>query len=386
MHFASTRSLQPHEGLTIVVTWPKGIVQSQNNFWYYLKDNLHLLLLLLSLLVILGLYSWSYFSTRRCIKHGAVIPLFHPPHDADPGSLRYMLKMGYDSKCLASNIVYMAVRGLIFIEHVPGHLFSKVYYVLKKRTDFTGVPTELESRFMRACFSRSDTCPLTQENSAHVADAGNVLSNNYELSYAIPYFRSNSEYVSIGVMITALAALVSALSVTEAYTDAWFWVLLIIQGLMHGIMYAVLPTYTQDGQKFKEEAEGFKMFLSTTEAERLKVIGTPPTKTPELFERYLPYAIALDVEEQWSQQFASVFKELENVGHPYQPSWYNAGHVFMYSDLLFLSSGLGSSLNAAVQTASTPISSSISRPGSSSGSGGGGYSGGGGGGGGGGGW
>ena len=47
-------------------------------------------------------------------------------------------------------------------------------------------------------------------------------------------------------------------------------------------MFAVLPTYTQDGQKVKEEIEGFKMFLSTTETERLKVIGTPPTKTPEL--------------------------------------------------------------------------------------------------------
>ena len=183
-----------------------------------------------------------------------------------------------------------------------------------------------------------------------------------------------------------VAALIAAFSVSEGYGDVWFWVLLLIQGLMHGLMYAILPTYTQQGQKFKEEAEGFKMFLSTTEAERLKVIGTPPTKTPELFERYLPYAIALDVEKQWSQQFASVFKELEQAGRAYQPSWYYAGHPFMYSDLFFLSTGLGLSLNAAVSAASTPISSSISRPGSSSGSGGGGYSGGGGGGGGGGGW
>ena len=64
-----------------------------------------------------------------------IIPLFYPPQDADPGSLRYMLKMGYDSTCLASNIVHMAVRGLIVIEHVPAQMFSKAYYILKKRTD-----------------------------------------------------------------------------------------------------------------------------------------------------------------------------------------------------------------------------------------------------------
>ena len=383
-HFHSNRVLWPHEGLTIVVSWPKGVVQQYNNFLLYVRDNLHLLLLLLALLLLCGWYLWCYYVTRRRIKYGAVIPLFHPPQDAGPGALRYMLKMGYDSKCLASNIVNMAVRGLIVIEHVPAHMFSKAHYILKKRTDVSVAPTELEQPVL-LCF-RPDTCALTQENQVLISAAGKVLSNNYERLYALDYFNENSEYVSIGAVVSLVAAVVSVLSVSEAYMDAWFWVLLVVQGILHGIMYAVLPTYSQDGQKFKEQIEGFKMFLSVTEAERLKVIGTPPTKTPELFERYLPYAIALDVEKQWSEQFASVFKDLEQVGHPYQPSWYYAGHPFMYADLFFLSNGLGRSLNDAVSVASQPISSSTSRPGSSSGSGGGGYSGGGGGGGGGGGW
>lgn len=384
--FATTRPLAAHEGLTIVVTWPKGIVTQPNNFWYYVRDNLHLLILFFALLVILFFYTWSYYRTRRQIKYGAVIPLFHPPHEADPGSLRYMLNMGYDSKCFAANIVHMAVRGLVLIEQIPGSWVSKARYILKKRTDVNVVPTDLEAHFLRTAFSRSDTFALAQENQEYIAASGNLLSNNYERSYAIPYFRSNSEYTSIGGMITLVALLGALLSAQEAYYDFWFWVFVIAQLIIHGIMYAILPTYTQAGQKFKEEVEGFKMFLVTTETERLKVIGTPPTKTPELFERYLPYAIALNVEEQWSQQFASVFKELEAMGSPYQPSWYYAGHQFLYSDLFFLSHGLGGSLNEAVTTASQPISSSTSSPGSSSGSGGSGYSGGGGGGGGGGGW
>lgn len=31
----------------------------------------------------------------------------------------------------------------------------------------------------------------------------------------------------------------------------------------------------------------------TAEIDRMKVIGTPPTKTPELYEKYLPYALPL---------------------------------------------------------------------------------------------
>ena len=50
---------------------------------------------------------------------------------------------------------------------------------------------------------------------------------------------------------------------------------------------------------------GFKQYLSITERERLDRM-TPPEDTPELFERYLPYAIALGVENRWADRFAGV--------------------------------------------------------------------------------
>ena len=50
---------------------------------------------------------------------------------------------------------------------------------------------------------------------------------------------------------------------------------------------------------------GFKQYLSITERERLDRM-TPPDDTPELFEKYLPYAIALGVENRWAERFAAV--------------------------------------------------------------------------------
>ena len=104
---------------------------------------------------------------------------------------------------------------------------------------------------------------------------------------------------------------------------------------------------------------------------------TPPDDTPELFERYLPYAIALGVENRWAERFAGVLAAAAAQGRQ-GFAWYS-GSRNAWDDPDGFVDSVGSSLASTISSASTA-------PGSSSGSGGGGSSGGGGGGGGGGGW
>ena len=134
---------------------------------------------------------------------------------------------------------------------------------------------------------------------------------------------------------------------------------------------------TLQGRKIMDAIEGLKMYLSVAEKERLNLLN-PPDRTPELFEKFLPYAIALGVENKWGDQFTAVFSKLNQDGEQYHPVWYHGHHLSGISVTDFTSS-LGSSLSSSVSSAASP-------PGSTSGSGGGGFSGGGGGGGGGGGW
>jgi hypothetical protein len=42
--------------------------------------------------------------------------------------------------------------------------------------------------------------------------------------------------------------------------------------------------------------------------ERLNQLN-PPEKTPELFEKFLPYALALNVEQEWCEKFADVLAQ-----------------------------------------------------------------------------
>jgi uncharacterized membrane protein len=143
----------------------------------------------------------------------------------------------------------------------------------------------------------------------------------------------------------------------------------------------LLRAPTVAGRKLLDQIEGFRMYLSTAEEERLKVLH-PPEKTPELFEKYLPYALALDCENEWNAKFATVLAAAAAAGAATAPIWYSGSHWDASRPGSFTTS-LGSSLASSTAAASVaPGSRSYGGGGSS----GGGSSGGGGGGGGGGGW
>lgn len=138
--------------------------------------------------------------------------------------------------------------------------------------------------------------------------------------------------------------------------------------------------------------DGFKMYLETAEQDRLDHAtsqlehharhhggGERPEKTIELFERFLPYAVALDVANKWADQFEDLLSDAaaDRGSRGHYAHWYRGpSRGFNYGAVAV---GIDTSLSAAVASAA-------SAPSSGSGSGGGGFSGGGGGGGGGGGW
>jgi uncharacterized membrane protein len=157
----------------------------------------------------------------------------------------------------------------------------------------------------------------------------------------------------------------------------WFVLGIVALLLCNLIFYWLLKAPTPRGRAVLDQIEGFRMYMTTAEEERLKVLH-PPEKTPALFERYLPYAMALDCENEWNNKFAAVLAAAAAAGA-------TAGAVggWYYGPGGFSSRGFGQDLGTALTSS---VSSSGTAPGSSSGSSGGGFSGGGGGGGGGSGW
>ena len=120
------------------------------------------------------------------------------------------------------------------------------------------------------------------------------------------------------------------------------------------------------------------MYLDVAEKDDLRV-RHGPERTLELFEKYLPYALALGVENAWAEQFADILAGIQaEGGGTTSMRWYSGPSLHSLGTGDFAGS-LAGGLSGAISSATAPS-------GGSSGGGGGGSSGGGGGGGGGGGW
>jgi uncharacterized membrane protein len=126
---------------------------------------------------------------------------------------------------------------------------------------------------------------------------------------------------------------------------------------------------SKKGVLMREYLLGLKDYLQIVEKDRIN-FNNAPEKTPEIFEKLLPYAMVFGVEELWAKEFKNIYIK--------SPEWYEGTNTFNVVNL-------GEEMAVFRDISSSSIS---SVPGGSSGAGssGGGSSGGGGGGGGGGGW
>src|SRR5690606_26253947 len=131
----------------------------------------------------------------------------------------------------------------------------------------------------------------------------------------------------------------------------------------------------REGRALMDEIEGLRLYMSVAERDELASMegpGAPPPLDAARYEALLPFAVALEVEDAWTDRFTAAVGAAAAAEAARSMGWYvGRGPV---TDLGSFSRSLGSGLSSQISSASTP-------PGSSSGAGGGGFSGGGGGGG-----
>lgn len=369
----TTAPLGPGEGLTLVMSWPKGVVTEPGvlqKLGYVLGDNLGLLLSLLALLASFAYLYKTWDRVGRDPDAGVIFPHYDAPKGYSPASARYISKMAYDSKAFTAALINLAVKGHLTIKKE-----GKEYTLDKKTSDQVLAPGE--KVLLEKLFRDGDTLVLEKENHATISTAMTKHRSALRKDYLNIYFSKNWALLLPSFIGSLLVLAIIALSGTMVAMVAVIYAVIVI---MHIVFLYLMKAPSIKGRFLMDKLEGFKMYLEVAEQEDLN-LRNPPDKTPELFERYLPFAIALGVEQAWAEQFAEVFKALEaqgtNAGHGYHPVWYYGA---------FHSSHLNDFTDSISNSMATAISSSATAPGSTSGTGGGGFSGGGGGGGGGGGW
>ncbi len=374
VHFSADKPLPAAHGLTIVVGWPKGLVveptRTQRIAWL-LSDNRNLLIAISGLILLLAYYVPVWRKHGKDPDEGVIVARYDPPKGFSPASLRFIRQMYYDDEVMTAAIVNLAVKGYLEIKKKDDtHSISKVGSGTLRSPLAAG-----ERELYAALFKGDDVVTLKQFNHPLLGKAREEHKQSLKTDYKQKYFRTNG-MLNIPAIIIVLVSTVLALATGNGPT--LFVIATIVLMFLTMIFFAIIMKRpTLRGRKLLDEMLGFKDFLEIAEKEELN-LRNPPEKTPELFETYLPFALALGVDQQWSERFASLLASIKQPnGDSYSPSWYNG--TWNSSNILESTDGLSSGLNSAV-------SSSVTAPGSSSGSGGGGSSGGGGGGGGGGGW
>lgn len=441
IRFQTTTPLGRNEGLTIAVGFPKGLVaepSAADRMRWFLEDHAAAAMSLLGLALVLIYYFAAWIAVGRDPWSGIITVTYEPPPGLSPPAMCFLQHMGYDDRVFVSAVVDLAVKGFVTIEQD-----ASLYSLKRLKPPAGSLPVE-ESNLMRILFSSSGEITISAADAARIITAGVMLTNDLNLEENKVWFRKNTRWAVPGILLS-LATLASvALSVSGSMAGGsgflMVWLLsawsVVTGGLIAGAIRSfrskksvaigalafipaaivalielvvlgifahvagVLPpltilallvtnvagilllrALTPEGRKVLDQIEGFKLFLTEVESDRLQRMN-PPEKTPALFERCFPYALALGVEQAWTKQFVGVLAQAAvatgGAAAPYSPAWFS-GTDWNGFDVGGFAGSFSGSFSSAISSASSP-------PGSSSGSGGGGSSGGGGGGGGGGGW
>jgi hypothetical protein len=416
---------------------------AEEKFRHFAQDNRDALIAGGGLLVIFFYYVIVWVCVGRDPAPGSIMPIYEPPSGFSPSAMRYLVRMGYDPKAFTSAVLDMAVKGFLQIQEHSGIYTlcrskadgGALTPEEKAAADklFEGGRTSISlQRQNHVAISAAMAALMawlkTSEQKIYFVTNGGfmipaialsvamlvgIVSAQGQQKMAIAGFMSvwlSIWSISVAALLynaahlwksalapgplksglTASATIMTVFSIPfvlgEIFglvmlaraTSVLITAVLLMTVFLHVLFHHLLKAPTSAGRSVLDKIEGFKMFLGAVEGDRMNRV-TPPEHTPAVFEKYLPYALALDVEQAWAEKFSAVLGGAAQHSGGYSPSWYSGAG---WSTLGAI--GFASSLSVSFSGA---ISSSSSAPGSSGGAGGGGGgSGGGGGGGGGGGW
>ncbi len=405
----------------------------------------------LGLMIVVAFYARVWWSYGKDPESGTIIPRYSPPEGVGPAACRYILNMGWDPKGFTAAIVNLAAKGFVTITEFdrdkfkltrteksakaarlsPGEtavarrlfgeklwtsfVFRSEHHAIAKRAQ-RSLRRSLREDFENVYFSKNKKL-LSAGTGLSAAAIGAMAAVNtaglglgvtaiafalflyvlYPLSLGAWTNFGQGEGRVISFSFVSFVGIVLAAAFAEGLGDAVVgWLtqtslvqIVLVTGIvvLNMVFYHLMKAPSLLGREVMDHIEGFRLFLTVAEKDRLN-FHNPPDVTPEVFETYLPFAIALDVENEWGEQFDLA---LTRVGGgttyqgAYEPTWFHSDYHVWPSPQAF-ASDFAPTFGGSVVNSLTPPSATRGAGLGGGGFSGGGFSGGGGGGGGGGGW
>lgn len=372
---ASDRIVMPGEHVTVAVGFPKGMVPVPG-----IKDRIVLLLknywfIPFPFLIVLLWFRKRLIFWRKRRDYYKTHPIIaeYDPGSFDPLDAAILVNGKTEFKDVTAVIVSLAIRGYLRFDNRDDEiLFTKIKSVGAEGKAY-------ENALLDSLHEKRESALDKKFGSA----ATKGLQSAATSLLAREYFTGKLAGAAvIGKFVPTIIAFFFALN---PGMFIWIWLgkgfgiafsgACVLIGII-SLLIKPMVFLTNKGLEAQRKLLGLKRYIEVAEKERI-TFANAPAKTPELFEKLLPYAMVFHLEKKWAEEFEHIYVT--------PPSWYG-GDMGVFSSLVVIQS-IGSISTVTTQAiASSVPSSSRSSWGGSSGSSGSGSSGGGGGGGGGGSW
>ncbi len=372
------RGLGFHEGLTAVVGWDKGLVPEPTATEVaagFLASNWPLAI---PVLVFSGMLA-LWFRVGRDPRRLPVVVQYQPPGGLTPAEAGTLLDESADMRDITATVVDLAVRGHLKIEEreeeVLFGLWTKKEFVFHK-LDGPATPAlePHEQAVYSGIFGGAREVRLSDLENRFYTHLAAIRSGIFARLVSRGLYRSRPDsvkgYWTAGGVVLGMLVVFGGVAIAPRFdlTPLPFFLAAALSGVIVALFGQVMPCRTVTGARTLEKVLGFEEFLRRVEGERFERI----VKTPELFEKFLPFAMAFKVDRRWAQAFQDIYRD--------PPRWYVGGSGYRGGfDMSSFSSRLSDLTAKAGSTmASSPRSSGGSGfSGGSSGGGGGGGGGGG---------
>ncbi len=319
--FSITRGLSPGEGFTIALGWKKGLVVPPSGWRKFLwklevvKDNWVFFVPLVSLITMITL--WSTVGRDPRVRRSVVV-MYGPPEYKDkpltPSEVGALVDERLHPRDISAGIVGLAVKGYLNIKEVEekGWVFKSTDYEFTKIKDPDSDLNIFERELMQGIFTGTKlsvrSSDLQNEFYTNIKSLKETLY--WELLKKGFFLRSPEAvrrfYLIAGAVVMGLCAVVLGF-ISYPPTKG------IIAGILSGIpligFAQIMPAKTRAGALAYAHVLGFMEFLMRAEKDRLEKMGDK-----DLFSKFLPYAIALDVVDKWARAFEGIYQE--------PPEWY----------------------------------------------------------------
>lgn len=399
---------------------------------------------LISPLLLLVYFTVAWMMVGRDPVKGRILPVEHPPRELSAAACHYIQNMAYDQKAFTVTLISMAIKGAMQIKTYTekvNKIVPQAKYSISRIEEGEAALNAEEAQVYDALFADKDELMLSQSNQKYFAAGQKALWDTLKSTYGTGYFNRNGRYFGVGLLLMyallfrsgylygastfwvsifltlwlsawtvgvialwlasfgfarksnlpaaiALAVVAMFFSLFEVFgigmliglVSLPFAIALLIDTVLLYVFARLIKAPTRKGRVILDQLEGFRAFLRGEGQHRFAKGAEESFE--EVYERYLPYAMVVGEEQDWSNAFESALTQSTRKDRTqvhYTPTWYHSSDSFEGAsfDIGSFGTSLSSAFSSAVNSSSTS---------SSSGSGGGGSSGGGGGGGGGGGW